>query len=150
MGWGGGGDYTEEWRMWHLSQQLVTRWSRSKSSFLCYKYNGKQADTGNNKQQHMPWSTSVGRKECSSSMLCISPLNSSMKELRLAHTPQLRKAWQRDMPVSWVDLFRCLLHLLWKNKLSPKKIKLCDKTPHSPLWSSECSILQETQGLIAL
>lgn len=108
MGLGGGG-YTEEWRMWHLSQQLVTRWSRSKSSSLCYKYNGKQADMGNNKQQHMPWSTSVGRKDCSSSMLCISPLNSSMKELRLAHTPQLRKAWQQDMPVSHVGLFRCLL-----------------------------------------
>ena len=34
----------------------------------------------------MPWSTSVGRKECYSSMLCISPLNSSMKALSLART----------------------------------------------------------------
>lgn len=32
----------------------------------------------------MPWSTSVGREECYSSMLCISPLNSSMKALALA------------------------------------------------------------------
>lgn len=46
----------------------------------------KQADTGNNKQQHMPWSTSVGGKECSSSVLCISPLNSYMKSLCSAHT----------------------------------------------------------------
>lgn len=34
----------------------------------------------------MPWSTSVGRKERYSSMLCISPLNSSMKALSLART----------------------------------------------------------------
>lgn len=72
--------------VWHLSLQRFTRWSRSKSSSPCYKYNGKQADTGNNKRQHMPWSTSVGRKECYSSMLCISALNSSMKALSLART----------------------------------------------------------------
>lgn len=34
----------------------------------------------------MLWSTSVGRKECCSSMLCISALNSSMKALSLAGT----------------------------------------------------------------
>lgn len=134
--------------MWHPSLQRITRWSRSKSSSPCYKYNGKQADTGNNKRQHMPWSTSVGRKECYSSMLCISPLNPSMKALSLACTTAEEAlaaghANQTSGPIS-------MFSLLWKNKLYPMKIKSCDKMLHSPLWSSNCSILQESQCLIVL
>lgn len=34
-----------------------------------------------------------------------------------------------------------------KNNLYPMRIKLRDKTPHSPLWSSNCSILQKSQAL---
>lgn len=130
--------------MWHPSLQRITRWSRSKSSSPCYKYNGKQADTRNNKRQHMPWSTSVGREECYSSMLCISPLNSSMKALSLARTTA-EEALAAGHANQTRALFRCFL--CWSY---PMKIKLCDKTLHSPLWSRNCSILQEAQCLIAL
>ncbi len=134
--------------MWHPSLQRITRWSRSKSSSPCYKYSGKQADTGNNKQQHMPWSTSVGRKECYSSMLCISPLNPSMKALSLARTTaeEALAAGLANQTSGLISVFS----LLRKNKWHPMKIKLCDKMLHSPLWSSKCLILQETQCLIAL
>lgn len=143
-----GGDYTEQRKMWHPSLQRITRWSRSKSSSPCYKYNGKQADTGNNKRRHMPWSTSVGRKECCSSMLCISLLNSSMKALSLARTTAeeglaAEHVNQTSGPISMFSTLR-------KNKLYPMKIKLCDKMLHSPLWSKNCSILQGTQCLLAL
>lgn len=138
-------DYTEERKMWHPSLQRITRWSRSKSSSPCYKYNGKQADTGNNKRQHMLWSTSVGRKECCSSMLCISALNSSMKALSLAGTAAEEAlaagpANQTSGPV-------LIFSPMGKNNLYPMRIKLRDKTPHSPLWSSNCSILQKSQAL---
>lgn len=75
----------EEWKIWHLSQQQITRWSRSKSGSSSYKYNGKQAEPENNKQEDLPWSTSVGRRDCCWSMLGISLLNSPMAALCLAH-----------------------------------------------------------------
>lgn len=91
----GGEDYTAEWKIWHLSQQQITRWSRSKSGSSSYKYNGKQADVENNKQRRVLWSTSVGRRDCCRSMLCISPLNSSMTVLCLAHGHNRRKPGSR-------------------------------------------------------
>lgn len=80
-------------------------------------------------------------------MLCISSPNSSMKELSLAPTTAEEAlvaghANQTSGPISMFSLLR-------KNKLYPMKFKLCDKTLRSPLWSSNCSILQETQCLIA-
>lgn len=106
--------------MWHPSPQRITRWSRSKSSSPCYKYNGKQAYTENNKQQHMPWSTSVVRKECYSFMLCISLLNSSMKALSLVRTTTAKAlaaghANQTSDPIFMFSLPR-------KNKLFPMKL----------------------------
>lgn len=133
--------------MWHPSLQRITRWSRSKSSSPCYKYNGKQADTGNNKQQHMPWSTSVDRKECYSSVLCISPLNSSMKALSLARTTAVEALAAGHANQTSDPIF--MFSLLKKNKLYPMKISFCDKTLHLPLWSSKNSVLQEIWSLVA-
>ena len=116
--------------MWHPSLQRITRCSRSKSSSLCYKYNGKPADAGNNKRQHTPRSTSAGRKECYSSMLCISPLNSSMKALSLARTTAeaalaAGHANQTSGPSVHLRVFIFFLSLPRKNKLYPEKINLC-------------------------
>lgn len=79
------------------------------------------------------------------SVLRISPLNSSMKALRLARATTRasgggRARWPRG-PV-WA------LVLLWRNKLSPSEnIMLRDKTLHLPLWSSNQSVSRETRHL---
>lgn len=133
--------------MWHPSVQRITRWSRSKSSFPRYKYNGKQADTGNNKQQHMPWSASAGRKGFCSSKLCISPLKSSMKALSLARTAAAEAlasgcAIQKHWPSFHVSCIEGKQHIY------PMKINGRDKTARSPLCSGNRSILQEAQRLV--
>ena len=96
----------------------------------------------------MLWSTSVVRKECYSSMLYISLLNSSMKALSLARTTAEEAlaaghANQTSDPIFMFSLPR-------KNKLYPMKINFHDKTLHSPLWSSNSSVLQELWSLVAL
>lgn len=126
-----GGGYTAEWKIWHLSQQQITRWSRSKSGSSSYKYNGKQAEAENNKQRRVLWSTSAGRRDCCRSMLCISPLNSSMTALCLAHGHNRRKkGWQQDMLFRAAALFRCLLccvraRCLWKERRPGLSSKTC-------------------------
>lgn len=114
----------------------------------CYKYSGKPADTGNNKQRHMLRSTSVGRRH--SSCLRASHFSSEFihegAPFGARHNtgkPELAggRARQPRGPV-WA------LVLLWRNKLSPSEnIMLGDKTLHSPLWSSNQSVLHETRHL---
>lgn len=109
----------------------------------CYKYNGKQADTGNNKRQQMLRSTSVVlflHAWHFSSEFIHEGAQFSTHQRKAEAAQAAGHANQTSGPIFMFSLLR-------KNKLHPMKIKLRDETLHSPLWSSSCSILQETQCL---
>lgn len=78
-------------------------------------------------------------------MLCISPLNSSMKALGLARTTAEGEAMAAGHASHTSRCFFMFSPLRTpkkkKKKLYPMKTNLCDKTLHSPSWSSKYSIL---------